>query len=183
MVNLVKTLWHTYQMKIRKKNLLFDLEDLEYTLNQKQLWVSNIDTLIKVLEVIDDKVLENGSLENLSEFFCYTGFQNSKHVVDTLTVVQSNLQQNILLSNEVNGIIYDRKNINLQKFFISNDKLNITIVDFKRILLYRLKEIKIEADRIADPRIKYREYSIINGIVRDLFSIVESIIKWGVSDE
>lgn len=183
MINVVKKLWSGFHKSKLKKDMRYEIEYLEYVLQYKNEWSTNLNTVIRILETIDDRVLEESNNETLNKYTCYTGFQNSKHLIDWIANVRSNIHNGILLGDETRDIVYHRKYKTLKDFVISEGKINTTMIGFKKQLLYGLKELEIEIDTIADSRTKSRELSIINSAVRDIFAVVETIIAWGVADE
>lgn len=183
MIKEIKSFWFNYQKKNRKKNMKYEIECLEAVLQSNAQWTSDITTLIKVLEVIDDQVLEEADLKNTSSFSCLTGFKNSNHVLNWIATVRSNIHHGVLLGDETRDIAYNRRVRSLQDIIIDNGKISTTVVGFKQQLLHGLKEMTIEIEAISDNRIKHRERSVINSAARDLFAIIEIIIAWGVTDE
>lgn len=183
MFNIVNNLWSSYKRKTCKTRMEHRLGALEQHLTHIGEWRSDLNTLIGILECIDDYVLESAPLKKASDYTIFTGFHNAKHVMDWAATVRNSIHNGTLLGEETKDIVYTRKNRILHGFITSGGKVETTIVGFKQQLLQALIDIRIEVEAISDNRTRHREQTVINSAIRDLFAVVETIIAWGMTDE
>lgn len=161
----------------------YKLEFLEYELTAKGEWRSDIQTVVRILKCLDNKLLENVSIADANQITIVTGFKNTRHVLDWCGVVRNNLHNDIRLGEESLDLPNHRREVSLYRFLMHDGKLDGTIVGFKQQLLNMLENMQIELDCISNARIKEREASVINAAIRDVFSIVEGLVALGVANE
>lgn len=154
-------------------------KQLEEELTQKGEWVASLDLMCELLNNLDPNLLKNRELSVLQGIELHTGFKDINHLLNWCGNVRNNIFNNVPMEDDITNIPYKRKTVYLSDFLTKGKKL-VDPADVRNALFYQLRNLAIEVSSIPDSRTKNRVSSNIHGVLRDIFSVVESLILLGV---